>query len=97
MYITQQIFFDILIVIFFAFNRFSFHSLFKFVFDEINNVNYIIFYRNVIKMIRFLINYEFFAKHFTYIQIRNYNIDNSENLNVININKRIYNEMHMID
>ena len=65
--------------------------------EGIENVDYRVYYRDVIKAVRFLIGHEPFADSLAYAPIRNYSTDDPQNPVITDNDERIYSEMHTAD
>ena len=65
--------------------------------QEIENVHYKIYYRDVVEAIRFLIGHKPFAEALAYAPIRNYNTDDPHNPSITKQDEGIYSEMHTAD
>ena len=65
--------------------------------EGIENINYRVYYRDVIKAVRFLISYKPFADSLTYTPIRNYSTDDPQNPVITDNDERIYSEIYTAD
>ena len=58
---------------------------------------YLIYYLDIIPAIQFLIDHFLFASHMAYAPVKRYPTDNLKNHKIVDKDKQIYGEMHIID
>ena len=65
--------------------------------EDFQSNRYFIYYRDVMKIIEFLVEHRSFVKNLAYVSIRKYAIDDLNNVDITKVDSRIWIEMHTTD